>query len=134
MQSYIRERDNNIIVTELLIWLPINDPSINADYIYGHIDFLFYFNDTLYVCDYKPLDKNFFRSLPQVCLYGLILEKMLNIPNLKIKCITFNQEQSWEFSPSILNTHVKEIIKNIKKKNPNVKTEWDQYINIMNQF
>lgn len=134
LQSYIRERDNNIIVTELLIWLPINDPSINADYIYGHIDFLFYFNDTLYVCDYKPLDKNFFRSLPQVCLYGLILEKMLNIPNLKIKCITFNQEQSWEFSPSILNTHVKEIIKNIKKKNPNVKTEWDQYINIMNQF
>ena len=128
LQSYIRERDNNIIVTELLIWLPINNPSINADYIYGHIDFLFYFNDTLYVCDYKPLDKNFFRSLPQVCLYGLVLEKMLNISSLKIKCITFNQEQSWEFSPSILNTHVKEIIKKIQKINPRVKMEWNQYI------
>ena len=128
LQSYIRERDTNIIVTEFLIWLPINDSSINADYIYGHIDFLFYFNDTLYVCDYKPLDKNFFRSLPQVCLYGLILEKMLNIPNLKIKCITFNQEQSWEFSPSILNTHVKEIIKKIQKIYPSVKMEWNQYL------
>ncbi|MFX1570376.1 MAG: hypothetical protein ACFFCV_18600 [Promethearchaeota archaeon] len=127
LQSYIRERDNNIIVTELLIWLPINNPSINADYIYGHIDFLFYFNNTLYVCDYKPLDKNFFRSLPQVCLYGLVLEKMLNISSIKIKCITFNQEQSWEFSPSILNTHVKEIIKKIQKINPSVKMEWNQY-------
>lgn len=131
LQSYIRERDNNIIVTELLVWLRINEPSIIADYIYGHIDFSFYFNNTLYVCDYKPLDKNFFRSLPQICLYGMILKKMLNIPSLKIKCITFNHEQSWEFSPSILNTNVKEIIKKIQKFNPSVRMEWNQYIKIL---
>ncbi|KKK72835.1 hypothetical protein LCGC14_2899890, partial [marine sediment metagenome] len=131
LQTYIRERDDNIIVTELLVWLRINEPSIDADYIYGHIDFSFYFNNTLYVCDYKPLDKNFLRSLPQVCLYGLILEKMLNIPNLKIKCITFNQEQSWEFSPSILNTYVKEIIKKMQKFNPSVRMEWNQYIKFL---
>ncbi|KKM86464.1 hypothetical protein LCGC14_1278760, partial [marine sediment metagenome] len=131
LQLFIREKSNYIIVTELLVWLPINDPSINADYIYGHIDFLFYFNDTLYVCDYKPLDRSFFRSLPQICLYGLILDKMLNIPNLKIKCITFNQKESWEYSPSILYTYVEEIIKKIKRFNPKVKTEWNNFLHLV---
>ncbi len=61
----------------------------------------------------------------------MILKKMLNIPNLKIKCITFNHEQSWEFSHSILNTYVKEIIKKIQKFNPSVRMEWNQYIIIL---
>ncbi len=93
LQNYIFSRDPYILGTEILVWLEINFPNLDIDYLSGHVDFMFYFNNSLYICDYKPefRDRIFLKSLPQVASYGLILLKILNIQNLKIKCITFSK-------------------------------------------
>ena len=98
-------------------------------YLSGHIDFLFFFNDCLYVCDYKPeaRDRIFLKSIPQVSVYGLLLEEILNILNLKIKCITFNKTDAWEYEPSILYTHIKDIVRELKIDYP-IDAKWETYL------
>ncbi len=54
LQEFIMENDEYVIATEVLVWREINIPNLDIDYISGHIDFLFYFKNCLYICDYKP--------------------------------------------------------------------------------
>jgi len=129
LQNFIFRKDSDIIATELLVWLKINFPLLNIDYLSGHIDFLFFFNNCLYVCDYKPehRDRIFLRSIPQISAYGLLLEKMMDLPNLQIKCITFNKTNAWEYEPSILYIYVKNIISELKIDYP-VDAKWEIYL------
>ena len=77
----------------------------------GHIDIIrVHKNGTIRVEDYKP--REFFHSLPQVCIYGLVLKKMCDIK--KLKCVVFNQDGAWEFEPESL---LDEIIKYLNSKN-----------------
>ncbi len=130
LQNYVMENDNNIIAIEVLVWKEINDINSHINYISGHIDFLIFYNNCLYICDYKPnkRDQPFFKSIPQVAYYGLILRKMLKIPNLNIKCIIFNKNQAWEFNPNILYTHIKDIIALLRKDYPNINSNWELYL------
>jgi len=129
LQNFIFRKDSDIIATELLVWLEINFPLLNIDYLSGHIDFLFFFNNCLYVCDYKPehRDRIFLRSIPQISAYGLLLEKMMNLPNLQIKCITFNKTNAWEYEPSILYIYIKDIISELKIDYP-IDAKWETYL------
>ncbi len=129
LQNFVFQRDSDIIATELLVWLKINFPLLNIDYLSGHIDFLFYFNNCLYVCDYKPehRDRIFLKSIPQISTYGLLLEDMLNLSNLHIKCITFNKINAWEYEPSILYMHVKDIVSDLKSDYP-IDAKWETYL------
>ncbi len=128
LQNFIFMKDSDIIGTEILVWLKINFP--NIDYLSGHIDFLFFFNNCLYICDYKPekRDRIFLKSIPQISAYGLILKEILKVHNLKIKCITFNKTDAWEYQPSILYTDIKHIIKKLRA-DYNISAEWEKYLN-----
>lgn len=67
----------------------------------GHIDLLLWDSSSqcIIVADYKP-EGYFLRSLPQVAIYGLILQKNLNLP--RILCLSFNKDSAWLYSPHIL--------------------------------
>jgi hypothetical protein len=136
LQVFIMKNNENIISTVVLVWLRINDPSLEENYISGHIDFLIYYNGILYICDYKPdkRDKNFLRSLPQVSYYALLLGEFLNFPDLKIKCITFNKYQAWEYDPFRLFTYVSRIISKLKQTFPSISAPWEKYFKYLNQF
>ena len=100
-------------------------------YLTGHIDLLFLLDNTLIVADYKPslltkqsgkLVKKFFHSLPQICLYGLLLKDLFDIND--IKCITFNQHKAWVYDPA-------QILKEIRKVCDvyNIDAPWNDYVN-----
>ncbi len=121
---YILKNHKNAIAIEIFIWKPIYN-EINAWFLTGHIDLLLYMNGFIYVVDYKPKNNNFFRTLPQVCCYGLILREMTGINN--IKCITFNKYQSWLYDPSIILNGARDIVENIKEEHPSLKLPWKKY-------
>jgi hypothetical protein len=92
-------RDQNSVAIEVPIWRKIGN-----DYITGHIDLIQIEDGIIKVIDYKP-EGNFLFSLPQVATYGLFIESMFNLQ--KIKCISFNRKEAWEYDPHILLTDVK---------------------------
>jgi hypothetical protein len=73
----------------------------------GHIDLIMLRNDEIIVADYKLNRFQMLRSIPQICIYGYLLNKMLtNLGlNLSIKCLLFSPREAWEFSFRILETH-----------------------------
>ncbi len=80
-----------------------NEP-FSCNFVYsltGHIDLLLWDSSTqcFIVADYKP-EGYFLRSLPQVAVYALILQKNLELP--KILCLSFNKDEAWLYSPQIL--------------------------------
>ena len=92
----------------LAIEMPIWDRST---YITGHIDLILYDTSdipTILVVDYKPnIDLgqhyNFVKPIPQVCMYGLLLRKVLNFSNnFKIKCAIINRERGILFNPDLI--------------------------------
>ncbi|MFX1323937.1 MAG: hypothetical protein ACFE8N_03200 [Promethearchaeota archaeon] len=87
-------KDKDSIAIEVPIWNEMRGKTIT-----GHIDLLQVENDTVKVIDYKP-EGNFLLSLPQVAMYGYLVKIKLNIK--KLKCISFNKEEAWEFDPQIL--------------------------------
>jgi hypothetical protein len=95
-------RDKNSLAIETPIWRKVKN-----DYITGHIDLIQIENNIIKVIDYKP-EGNFMLSLPQVATYGLILESVFNLH--KIKCISFNRKEAWEFDPHILLGEVKNFL------------------------
>ncbi len=97
IQSRVLEEDPYGIAMEIPVW---GNPPITRDIVTGHIDILRVFDNTLYVVDYKPED-SFMRSIPQVAFYGFLLEKNLNLNN--VKCISFSKNKVWEYKPNILN-------------------------------
>lgn len=107
----------------------INFPLLNIDFLSGHIDFLFFLNNCLYVCDYKPehRDRIFLKSIPQICVYGLILREILKVSSLTIKCITFNKTNAWEYNPSILYTYIKDIVRELEVDYP-IDSKWEIYL------
>ncbi len=130
--SYIVKNDKNVIGKEIFIWKPINDnsePRINRKwFITGHIDILLTQNNKIFIADYKPDEKNFLRSLPQVASYGIILSNMLDLDMKKIKCISFNRDESWEYNPSILKDNIGNIVKELKNDHPSLKPKWEKYL------
>lgn len=88
--------------------------------ITGHIDLLLYdenLND-LIIADYKP-EGYFLRSLPQIAFYAFILRRILNVKDLNVKCLSFNKNKAWIYSPEVLKKINKEI-----KKFGNPKLPW----------
>ena len=92
-------RDQNSVAIEVPIWRKIGN-----NHITGHIDLIQIEDDIIKVIDYKP-EGNFLFSLPQVATYGLFIESMFNLQ--KVKCISFNRKEAWEYDPHILLTDVK---------------------------
>lgn len=129
LQDYIFSNDQDILGTEVFVWLSVNFPQECIDYLSGHIDFLFFYNNCIYICDYKPeaRDRIFLKSIPQIATYGLILGDLLKVANIKIKCITFNKIEAWEYEPSILYTLIKEIVRELKVDYP-IDAKWETYL------
>lgn len=92
-------RDENSVAIEIPIWKKIKN-----DYITGHIDLIQIEDSIIKIIDYKP-EGNFMLSLPQVATYGLFIESLFNLN--KVKCISFNRKEAWEYDPHILLTDVK---------------------------
>ena len=103
IQTRILEEDQHAIAMEVPVW---GEPPVTPEVVTGHIDLLRIIDDTLYVVDYKP-ENRFMPSVPQVAFYGLLLQKNLNLK--EIKCASFSNTKIWEFQPDILNT-IQEIL------------------------
>jgi hypothetical protein len=103
IQTRILKEDPYSIAMEVPIW---GEPPVTPDIVTGHIDLLRLIDDSLYVVDYKP-ENNFMPSVPQVAFYGFLLQKNLNLKN--IKCASFSNKRIWEFQPDILN-NIQEIL------------------------
>ena len=95
-------KDLNSIAIEVPIWKRFEEK-----FITGHIDLIQIVNDTVKIADYKP-EGNFLVSLPQVAAYGLLIKSKLNLS--KIKCISFNRKETWEYDPNILNNELREFL------------------------
>ena len=103
--KHILIKDKDSVAIETPIWRKVNN-----QYITGHIDLIQIdtgSENLVKVIDYKPEGK-FMISLPQVATYGLMLQKELNISNLK--CISFNKKEAWEYDPSILLNEIKDYL------------------------
>jgi len=79
-----------------------------------------YFDDFLIIADYKPKQK-WFHSLPQICVYGLLFNYILNIEN--VKCLSFNMDKVWVYNPHTL---LNKLTKYIKAKL--LPTPWVKYL------
>ena len=95
-------KDLNSIAIEVPIWKEFKEI-----FITGHIDLIQIVNDTVKIADYKP-EGNFIISLPQVAAYGLLIKSKLNLS--KIKCISFNRKEAWEYDPNILKRDVRDFL------------------------
>ena len=87
--KHILIKDKDSVAIETPIWRKVNN-----QYITGHIDLIQIDTDNenlVKVIDYKPEGK-FMISLPQVATYGLMLQKELDISNLK--CVSFNKKEA----------------------------------------
>ena len=96
-------KDKNSLAIEIPIWYN-NDEN---KFITGHIDLIQIDGDVIKVIDYKPEGK-FLISLPQVATYGILLKFKLKIN--KLKCLTFNKNEAWEYDPGILLMDIKEYL------------------------
>lgn len=102
----IMENSKYAIASELVVWTKKGSKLLK-----GHIDLVLAIGDTIFVCDYKPLQTpyitsrisdNFINVIPQVSSYGLLLKKNFNIK--KLYCVIFNEKGVWIYEPdSILN-------------------------------
>jgi len=92
-------KDSNSVAIEIPIW-----KKIDSKVVTGHIDLIQIENNLVKVIDYKPEGK-FMISLPQVATYGLLIKSMFNLH--KIKCVSFNKKEAWEYDPDILLSDVK---------------------------
>lgn len=95
-------KDSSSIAIEVPIWNEANNKVIT-----GHIDLLQVDDNEIKVIDYKP-EGNFLISLPQVAMYGYLLKSKLNLT--KLKCISFNKDEAWEYDPMILTFDIKDYL------------------------
>ncbi|TXT63892.1 MAG: hypothetical protein BAJALOKI1v1_650014 [Promethearchaeota archaeon] len=96
-------KDKKSICIELPIWR-----KINGKYVTGHIDLIQITNGSIRIIDYKP-EGNFLYSLPQVASYALIFNSRFKYNN--IKCISFNRNESWIYTPNILLNELRDMLK-----------------------
>lgn len=95
--NYILIQHPNSIAVEVPVWRKNQKP------ITGHIDLLQVDskNREILVLDYKP-EGNFIRSLPQICCYGLFLQRIVAPRKFTVRCVSFNRDASWYYNPEIL--------------------------------
>jgi len=109
-------KDKDSIAIEVPIWKQFKEDI----FLTGHIDLIQIRNNELSVIDYKP-EGNFLISLPQVSIYGLLLQKIIDID--KLKCISFNKDEAWEYDPNILLTDIKNYLESKR-----LVREWEKYL------
>jgi len=126
--SYILNKEKYAIAKEIFIWKPIQNNK-NASFLTGHIDILLIKDNKICVVDYKPDEKNLLRSIPQIASYGLILSEILDLEVNKIRCISFNRNEAWEYCPSILLDNINKVAESLKKNHPTLNLEWMEYFN-----
>ncbi|MFX0136797.1 MAG: hypothetical protein ACFFDN_24380 [Candidatus Hodarchaeota archaeon] len=96
----IKEKD--AIAIEVPIWNEEENKVIT-----GHIDLILIENEIVKIIDYKP-EGDFLLSLPQVAMYGFLLKSKLKIK--KLSCISFNNQEAWEYDPQILKKDIKDYL------------------------
>ncbi len=102
--NYILMNDDNSVAIETPTWKVTEKETYK-----GHIDLISIMNDSLRICDYKPNRTEILKSIPQICLYGLMAKNILeNISGVKIKieCFIFSRNYALKFSPEILSINV----------------------------
>ena len=124
--DHMIKNNENAIAKEVFIWKPLRNQK-KSYFLTGHIDLLLTDNNMLYISDYKPEDNNFMRSIPQVASYGLILGEMLDIDEKNIRCISFNKNEVWEYSPTILLKGVKNMVEDLQVDHPSLNPIWEQF-------
>ena len=122
--NYVMKNEKNALAKEIFGWKPINDRK-DPRFVTGHIDIVLNKDGKIYISDYKPNDYNFLKSVPQVASYGFLISHMGDIDINKIKCITFNENEAWEYSPTILHNEVKDIVEELKNKHPSINQKWE---------
>lgn len=104
VEKKLIETNKFVIATEI----PICDEML---YILGHIDILSFSKNRdsmdIGVIDYKPEVENgksydFIKTLPQVCMYALLLKKKLRFKNIRLFCVSFNSEKGWIYNPDLV--------------------------------
>jgi hypothetical protein len=114
---YILYKESSAIAIEL--------PIVRGDGLSGHIDLIIFYQNIIYICDYKPnlwgLDK--FRVIPQICSYALILKDQLKL-NYDIQCVIFSDDESWSFSPDILKHHINPFVQQLSTRNQSLNFNW----------
>ncbi|MBD3211103.1 MAG: hypothetical protein GF311_00720 [Candidatus Lokiarchaeota archaeon] len=109
-------RDPTSIAIEVPIW-----KKVNGTYITGHIDLIKIEEENIKIVDYKP-EGNFLYSLPQVASYGLLVKSIFKYDN--VKCISFNKNHAWQYSPDILLNDLKEYLLNHKFNTQ----KWERFV------
>ncbi|MHA1732705.1 MAG: hypothetical protein ACTSU5_12240 [Promethearchaeota archaeon] len=98
-------KDESSIAVEVPVWRGGSRP------ITGHIDLLQGHRKRLVVLDYKP-EGNFIRSLPQICFYGLLLERVIRTRQIGVGCVSFNKDAAWFYYPEIVHDITHELENN----------------------
>ncbi len=103
------ERLERLLLNDVSNVFAIEPPVFNKSIsIAGHIDFLSSSfeneNFKIQINDYKPIDKiEFVKYLPQLCMYGLLLNRILNIGDSDIsECVIFNKQKAIIFKPNLI--------------------------------
>ena len=93
----------NIIATEIPVWKKYKGYD---EFMTGHIDFLFVFENYLVIADLKPRGKvEILKSIPQILAYSIMLkERLLELTearsiNFNLICLGFSNEVAWVFKP-----------------------------------
>ncbi len=106
---------SDILAIEAPIWKYVVK---NPLYI-GHIDILLVCGNTIKIADYKVDYLDMLKSIPQICVYGYMLEYVLSkidpLLNPNISCVMFTKEEAWEFSPKILESYILAFVNYVKK-------------------
>lgn len=113
--KHIILNEDNALAMEIPAWKVME--KMNEVYT-GHIDLLLLNNNCIIIADYKPDKTEMLKSLPQICVYGLMLEYILNkiddTVKLNIDCMVFNKNRAWKFKPEILNSYILDFVKYMK--------------------
>jgi len=113
--KHIILNEDNALAMEIPAWKVIE--KMNEVYT-GHIDLLLLNNNCIVIADYKPDKTEMLKSLPQICVYGLMLEYILNkiddTVKINIDCMVFNKNRAWKFKPGILNSYILDFVKYMK--------------------
>ncbi|TKJ25279.1 MAG: hypothetical protein CEE42_07965 [Promethearchaeota archaeon Loki_b31] len=106
------DRLEKLLLNDLDNVFAIEPPVFNKSVsIAGHIDFLSFSFRTerfrLQISDYKPVDAGreyeFVKSLPQLCMYALLLNRILNVTDSDLlECVMFNKHKAIIFKPNLI--------------------------------
>jgi uncharacterized protein YerC len=113
IEKYLYNKFPQIVAIETPVW---NEPL----QLTGHIDFLLFDKNTLYVMDYKPeaadgKEYKFIQSIPQVSMYGKLIKKFVP-DDIDIKCVSFCKDSGWIYDPKKIKDVLPTLIEKYIKK------------------